>query len=112
MLKKKKMNFFLINFSDASIANDLEDLEKYIKLLLEKSNISVFNLKEHTFCDKTALELKYIEMDAIGIPYGIILNEESLRTGLMKLRNRDTTLSETIHISYLNDYLPKIFQNS
>lgn len=46
--------------------------------------------------------------DTIGIPFDIILDEEALNCGLMKLRNRDTSISETVHISSLPDYLIKI----
>lgn len=91
--------------------NDLEELGKYVKMLLERSNIIVFNLSNHIFDKNSTLESKYNEMDAIGVPYGLILDEESLIAGLMKLRNRDTTLFETIHISHLKDYVPKIFQS-
>lgn len=80
-------------------------------MLLERSNISILNSDGCQLSDETALEQKCNEMDAIGVPYGIILDEDSLKTGFMKLRNRDTTLAETIHISYLKDYLPQIFQS-
>ncbi|XP_055322683.1 DNA polymerase subunit gamma-2, mitochondrial [Sitodiplosis mosellana] len=96
--------------TDPSISNELKDLSKYVSLLLEQSHISILNSDGCQLSDKSALEQKCNEMDAIGVPYGIILDEDSLKTGFMKLRNRDTTLAETIHISYLKDYLPQIFQ--
>lgn len=80
-------------------------------MLLQRSNITVLNSKDFQFCHQSDLERKHNEMDAIGVPYSIVLNDESLQAGFMKLRNRDTTLSETIHISHINDYLPKIFQS-
>lgn len=80
-------------------------------MLLERSNISILNSDGCQLSDSSSLNQKYLEMDAIGVPYGIILDENSLETGFMKLRNRDTTLAETIHISYLKDYLPQIFQS-
>lgn len=89
----------------------MEDLVKYVSMLLQRSDISILTSEDCNFCENSALQQKYHEMDAIGIPYGILVDAESLKTGFMKLRNRDTTLSETIHISYLTDYLPKIFQS-
>lgn len=89
---------------------DLNDLAIYIRMLLNRSKIITFDFVDHSFDNESALNLKFNETDAIGIPYGLILNEISLQNGFMKLRNRDTTLSETIHISQLNDYVPKIFQ--
>lgn len=80
-------------------------------MLLQRSNISILDANNCHFVENTALQQKFIEIDAIGIPYGIWLDSDSLKTGFMKLRNRDTTLSETIHISHLTGYLPKIFQS-
>lgn len=106
-----KCHLKFISFIDASTSQDLSDLLKYISMLLERSQISVLNLDDCQLSDSTALDQKHREMDAIGVPYSLVIDSESLRTGFMKLRNRDTTLSETIHISYLKDYLPQIFQS-
>lgn len=79
-------------------------------MLLEKCEISLLHTDVSQFSENSALEQKCNEMDAIGVPYELILDSDSLKTGFMKLRNRDTTLSETIHISCLNEYLPQIFR--
>lgn len=104
--------FFLCrSFADASIHRDLEELAKYITMMLNKCRVSMFDLKNSTFSIQSDLERKFTEMDAIGIPYGLILDENSLKNGVMKLRCRDTTLCETIHISYLSRYLSQIFRS-
>lgn len=46
--------------------------------------------------------------DRIGIPFDIIVDGEALNCGLMKLRNRDTNISEIVHISSLSGYLIKM----
>lgn len=102
---------FIFNVSDPNIYGELEDLAKYITMLLTKHNVSIFNSNVSIFSIESDLERKYNEMDAIGIPYGLILDEKSLQNGVIKLRCRDTTLCETIHISYLPHYLLKIFRS-
>lgn len=97
--------------TDGSSSDDLKELAKYVSLLLRRSNISILDATDCHFVEDTALQRQFNQMDAIGIPYGIVLDSDSLKTGFMKLRNRDTTLSETIHISHLIEYLPKIFQS-
>lgn len=79
-------------------------------MLLEQSNITVMQTNDLLFSQRINLSEQFAKIDAIGIPYSLVLNADSLRTGFMKLRNRDTTLFETIHICHLTDYLPKIFQ--
>lgn len=86
-------------------------MARYITLILEKANISIINLEKFIFTHKDDLDREYVNMDSIGVPYGITLEEETLQSGLMKLRNRDTTLCENIHISYIPHYLLKIFQS-
>lgn len=80
-------------------------------MLLQRSNISILKANDCHFVENMALQQKFTEMDTIGIPYGLLLDSDSLKTGFMKLRNRDTTLNETIHISDLTEYLAKIFQS-
>lgn len=96
---------------DANILRELEDLAKYITMMLQKRHVSIFNLNDSAFTAQSDLEHKFTEMDSIGIPYGLILDERSLQEGVMKLRCRDTTLCDTIHISYLPDYLLQIFRS-
>lgn len=95
---------------DPEVQKELKQLTTYISMLLQRSDISVLSSAEYHCTKPLDLEGKYHEMDKIGVPYGIILDEESLKTGLLKLRNRDTSLAETIHISSIPDYLPKIFR--
>lgn len=90
---------------------DLKDLSRYITLILQNANISILNLEINIFTQKDQLEQQYVNMDSIGVPYGITLEDETLKNGLMKLRNRDTTLCENIHISYVPHYLLKIFHS-
>lgn len=113
-IESKVESKFLLNHLfclDGSTSNDLKELVKYVSMLLQRSNISILDANDCHFVENAALQQKFTEMDAIGIPYGILLDSDSLKTGFMKLRNRDTTLSESIHIGCLTEYLPKIFQS-
>ncbi|KAL5276013.1 hypothetical protein ACFFRR_001689 [Megaselia abdita] len=63
------------------------------------------------FKDSSDLERLIRTKDYIGIPFDVIVEDEALNSGLLKLRNRDTTISELIHISSLSDYLVKILNS-
>lgn len=90
---------------------EIHDLAKYITSLLRRANISTLNAPKCFVTGADALNGAVQEMDNIGVPYGIMLDENSLKSGLIKLRNRDTTISETIHLSDIPNYLLKIFQS-
>lgn len=100
-----------VTVNDQSSQPELYDLAKYVTSLLRRSNISTLNAPKCFVTGPDALNEALQEMDNIGVPYGILLDEASLKNGLIKLRNRDTTISETIHLSDVPEYLLKIFRS-
>lgn len=105
----KKFSIKLCYFLDPQTNEDLQNLARYVELLLQKKSklIAVLNNPETT--GEIDLELQLMLLDEVGTPYTIILDKASLHTGLLQLRNRNTTLNETVHISYLDAYLLKMF---
>ncbi|XP_560198.5 DNA polymerase subunit gamma-2, mitochondrial [Anopheles gambiae] len=87
----------------ANVRNDLIDLSKHLTYVLRAANLPVhesFSFEQAS----PALD----RLDQIGVPYVLLLGAGTLRTGLLQLRSRDTTLSETIHLSDLPHYLERI----
>ncbi|XP_017493615.1 PREDICTED: uncharacterized protein LOC108381716 [Rhagoletis zephyria] len=89
--------------------DDLEDLCLHLHFVLERSGLRM--LSENTvFTDSfQELDVGLQKTDCLGIPYTLIINESTLKTGLLKLRSRDTTLEESIHITDIPAYLLHIF---
>lgn len=90
---------------------DLIDFARYVELLIHDTDdsIEVLNNSKLKIGDQAHLEKQLEQLDCIGIPYTLLLDQQTLEQGLFKLRNRNTTLSETIHISDVTNYLIKIF---
>ena len=88
--------------------SDLKDLQTHIMLKLQKSGLRVYEEK-FTTNSPNDLHSQLALADHMGIPYSLILAENSLQKGLIQLRNRDTSLEETIHISDIDRYLLNIF---
>lgn len=91
--------------------NDLKDLCLHINNVLSGSGL---RLKQENMIFTECyhkLDDELYKCDSLGIPYAVIINESSLQNGLLKLRSRDTTLEETIHISDFPTYLLQIFSN-
>lgn len=103
----------LITNGDREHSKDLVDLAKYIELLIGKAEpkIKVINELQTLNYDEIQLQEQFKAYDEIGIPYNIVLNENALKDGLFELRNRNTTLSESIHLSDVTGYLLKIFNS-
>lgn len=90
--------------------DNFSDLTQYIRTHLQRGGLSVpLETKDNIVRSKIELEQKFRQTDSIGVPYVLILDKQSLQTGLLKLRNRDTTLAETIHLSDVPKYLLNIF---
>jgi DNA polymerase gamma 2 len=92
-------------------AKKLDDLARYIELLIAESEpkIKVLNDSKTRSYDEGEFKKQCAFYDKIGVPYNILLDKKSLDEGFMKLRNRNTTLSEKIHLSDVTNYLTKIF---
>ena len=60
---------------------------------IQQMNISCWNC-----CDR---DLQYNDLDEIGVPYCLTINDQTMENGLLGIRNRDTSLSTIVHISEL-----------
>lgn len=105
-LHRRLSPFKVALLADSKVNEDVRDLGKLINLQLGEKNLNVLNRID----SRETLEKNFSHADQIGIPYSLILGRESLETGLLKLRNRNTTLSEVIHISDVPDYVEKVIQ--
>lgn len=95
--------------ADSSSSSNLLDLAKYVRMLISRAGISTY-MSEKDYCTNETAQNRRIEhFDRIGIPYVLLIGAECLEQGFLRLRNRDTTISETIHLSDVPNYLLDIF---
>ncbi|XP_046402259.1 DNA polymerase subunit gamma-2, mitochondrial isoform X1 [Ischnura elegans] len=99
---------FSASSTSASSAEDLHDLAVYLTKSLRRSGISVLLLPDLT---KKSLEAQHVRNDEMGIPYTIVMNESSLKNGIIGLRSLDTTLKEQLHITDLKSHMRKLLKN-
>lgn len=74
----------------------LRELALHITKELRLEGVSLLYL---TDSGQQSLDQQFTRHDELGIPYNIILNDNTLTTGMAGLRNRDTTLKEQVHIA-------------
>lgn len=108
-LHRRSAPYQLALISNGS-STDVIKLTKYIELLIQATDEKIGILNEPHSIDSNQEE-HFKMCDKIGVPYTIIVDEESLNSGFLKLRNRNTTLSETIHLSDVTNYVIKIFSS-
>jgi len=99
---------FAASSSDPTTAMELEQLAFYLTKQFRKSGISTACLPD---CAKDTLPHQFQRNDEWGVPYTIVLTDNSLKSGIINLRNRDTTLMEEVHVSELSPYISQIFKN-
>lgn len=97
---------YQVSLLHASGDKHISSLRNHIFKVVQKSGIRM-DPSTNPFQANDLDEL-ILEKDKIGIPFDIIIDGEALHFGLLKLRNRDTTISEIVHISSLSDYLIKM----
>lgn len=79
----------------------------HITRMLQRAGLRLYQQDFRADSKQTVYdELK--NADLYGIPYSLLIDNESLSTGFIKLRSRDTTLMETIHLNDLPIYLLNI----
>lgn len=112
-LHRRSSPYQLALITNGSSTRDLLDLARYIELLIQETdpNIMILNESNSEIRNQEELLGRFEMYDKIGLPYAIIIDDETLESGLFKLRNRNTTLSETIHLSDVTGYLIKIFNS-
>jgi len=93
----------------AKNSKDLKDLALHLSYVLQDAGLRLCAQANILKTDKNASFSSKL-FDRIGIPYSLIIEDETLKSGLLKLRNRDTSLEETIHITDIPNYLLNIFK--
>lgn len=85
MLHAKKWTFLAVS----SLTEQLQQLAQYLGKQLRAKKISTLFLPS---AHRDTLEVQWNRYDEMGIPYHLLLNEKTLRNGILHLRSRDTTL--------------------
>lgn len=89
----RKLAPYKVSFAAvASTPNDernMKDLALLLTKQIRKNSISVLLLDD--MC-KTPIDEQIMRNDALGIPYTIVMDEKTLKSGLLGIRSRDTTL--------------------
>ncbi len=76
--------------------------------LPEKAREIIDDLKFHFNCqydEKDSIGKRYRRQDAIGTPYCVTVDHQTLEDGMVTLRNRDTMQQERVAISQLNSII-------
>lgn len=92
--KQRDENKELSQISIDNLSSFALDLRRM--LYMHQINTFVAELKS-----ESDLEAKYDQLDELGVPYCILVPTTVAKDGICWLRNRDTTLSEQIHVSQL-----------
>ncbi|KAM9769891.1 DNA polymerase subunit gamma-2 [Menidia menidia] len=53
----------------------------------------------------TSVELLNTRYDEMGVLFTVVISENTLESGLLQVRSRDTTIKETMHISEIRSFL-------
>lgn len=87
-----KATFIVTGKSEDTIQN-LKELVLLLAKKIRKCGISTLVLPD--MCSAT-VESQIERNDSLGIPYTILLNETTLKDGIISIRNRDTTLTVSV----------------
>lgn len=49
----------------------------------------------------------YFRYDEMGVLFSVVISENTLESGLLQVRSRDTTIKEIVHISEIKNFLSR-----
>jgi DNA polymerase gamma 2 len=87
------LNKFALIRAAASVGEELSQLALYLTKQLRGVGISTLLLPDIA---KKSLESQFSRNDELGVPYTVVLNDTSLKNGIIGLRSRDTTLKVSV----------------
>ena len=114
------MKLYMTDFTEEELKNcinraydskfDTTEIAPLVKKdgLPEKAREIINDLKFHFNCqydEKDSIGKRYRRQDAIGTPYCITVDHQTLEDGCVTLRNRDTMEQERVAISDLNNII-------
>ncbi|KAF4528063.1 hypothetical protein B566_EDAN012025 [Ephemera danica] len=103
-----KIAFAAAPSGNISIGQDIADLAGFLARVLRQAGVSTMLLPD---LGKKSLESQLVRYDELGVPYCVVLNEGSLKNGILALRNRDTTLKEQVHVAEIKSYVKILMKN-
>lgn len=103
-----KVGFSLSHPQNGQLYEDLKDLTKYLCKKLRGNNVVSLMLPNFA---RATLETQFKNFDHLGVPYTIVLGENTLKNGILYLRSRDTTIKEQVHVTELPNYIGLLFRN-
>ncbi|XP_077980683.1 DNA polymerase subunit gamma-2, mitochondrial-like [Glandiceps talaboti] len=80
---------------------DLREISEHLARDLRKAGVNTLYVCE----PQTSLEQQFIRFDEMGVPFTVVINEKTLKNGIIAMRNRDTTLKEQLHITEVTTLL-------
>ncbi|XP_052266563.1 DNA polymerase subunit gamma-2, mitochondrial-like [Dreissena polymorpha] len=88
---------------NGSKVRQIQEVVTYICREFRKVGLSVLHNRDET----NSLTAQVIRNDEMGVPYTVLVSDETIDTGNIGLRNRDTSIQETVPIGKLTEYLLK-----
>uniref|UniRef100_A0A672YN54 Polymerase (DNA directed), gamma 2, accessory subunit n=1 Tax=Sphaeramia orbicularis TaxID=375764 RepID=A0A672YN54_9TELE len=76
-------------------------------LLLELLEAEISAWPGYLETTPTSMEQLNAKYDEMGVLFTVVISENTLESGLLQVRSRDTTIRETMHISNIKDFLSK-----
>ncbi|KAI8506666.1 mitochondrial glycyl-tRNA aminoacylation [Branchiostoma belcheri] len=87
-------------------ASQLREITDYIARDLRTAGIPCW----YSADPQHSNEQQYTWYDEMGVPFSVAVNENTIKTGITLVRNRDTTIKEQVHISQLQHMLLRYMQ--
>lgn len=84
----------------------LQRVIKHVSKEIHQSNILSLDVSSNS----DSLENQFIRNDELGIPFSVVIDEDTIDMASIGVRHRDSTLKEKIHITEIKDFIQRQIQ--
>ncbi|KAL4239830.1 polymerase (DNA directed) [Mactra antiquata] len=88
---------------DGEKRRQIQEVTTYIGRELRKNGLQIIDTQDR----ETSFNKQIARHDEMGIPFTVIVDDSTIDTGAIRLRNRDTTIKETLAINKLVHYVTR-----
>ncbi|WAQ97475.1 DPOG2-like protein [Mya arenaria] len=88
---------------DGSLTRQIQEVVTYVSRELRKAGLHVLDTRR----DSGDVDAQIHRNDEFGVPFTVTVNNNTIKTGNIQLRNRDTSIQETVPIGKLAEYIAK-----
>lgn len=84
---------------------ETDEIQEVSDILAKEFRTADINVLQVVSMASSPSAKAFERLDQMGVPFAVLLSDTTVKSGVVKIRNRDTTLLQEMHISQVRQIL-------